>query len=133
MSDAVPQGMREDRLNKEILRSNLTGLANNTKWNELINYMRSLSEWRPSYRSKSINGYITEWDTEWYYHLPFPFKLVLWLDIGCVESKLPNEINPIDHSQEFEKVFSQIGFEFEKTNDIIRIFGYDPKDYSEFT
>lgn len=135
MANAVPKGMNEERLNKLIMESNLTGLANNTKWNELINYIRKKDGWRPAWRSKSINGYISEWDVEWEYHLPFPFKLVLWFDIGCYEEEykpklLDKEIT--DHSNELINVIESIGFEYEKNNDIIRIFGYGPKDYDLF-
>lgn len=38
-------------------------------WNELRMAMHNLGEKAPQWRTKDIeNGYLTEWDEEWYYH-----------------------------------------------------------------
>ncbi|GAB5561293.1 MAG: hypothetical protein SynsKO_29400 [Synoicihabitans sp.] len=135
MADAVPANMDESKIMKIVFRENLTGLANNVKWNKLITYMRNLEGWKPSWRSKSVNGYMSEWDVEWWYHLPFPFKLVRWFDIGCHEINRTGALTDdkvIDHSEEFISMLKGIGFEYEKRNGIIRIFGYSPKDYEAF-
>jgi hypothetical protein len=81
-SKSIPKGVDVDKIKKLIARKNMAGLANDTKWDELIESMRSKKEWRPSYRSKSVSGYISGWDTEWYYHLPFPFVGVEWFEIS---------------------------------------------------
>ncbi len=136
MANSVPAHMNEERLNKSIRRENLTGLANNTKWNEFITAMRDREDWLPSYRTKAVNGYISEWDVEWIYHLPFPFKLVKWFDVDCCQTKetggvlLDDEM--IDHSEEFVSLVEKIGFVYEKRGGILRIFGYGPKDYEAF-
>jgi hypothetical protein len=110
-------------------------LANDTKWNELINYMRSLERWRPSYRYKYVNGFISRWDVEWEYHLPFPFVGVEWFDIGVHEQHhvamlLPMKI--IDHTQEIAELLKKIGFDFEVKGDVARVWGYYPKSHEDF-
>lgn len=141
MTDFPMADARQSDKNRKVIRAavvtrNLASAANNTKWNELITHMRQRSEWRPSYRSKSITGHISEWDVEWFYHLPFPFAYVEWLDIGLWQEApslgvlLPRAY--IDHTQEISQVVSQIGFEFEVKADVMRIWGYLPKCYEDF-
>lgn len=115
---------------------NLGCVANNTRWDELINHFRGLTGWRPSYRSKSVTGHISQWDVEWFYHLPFPFVAVEWFDIGLWESVPAKGLllapTNIDHTDEISKVVEQIGFEFEVRGDLLRIWGYMPKTYDDF-
>ena len=135
LSNDIPIQVDEAKLNKNIIALQITGLANNVKWNKLIIHMRNKSQWVPSYRSKWINGYITDWDVEWYHHLPFPFKGVLWFDIGIKQSIFRGHLlkdKIINHSEELISTIKLIGFEYEVSNDFIRIFGYSPKDYELF-
>jgi len=135
MASAIPLEINEIKLNKIIEYSNLTGLSNNVKWNKLITYMRNSNDWVPSYRYKWINGYISEWDVEWYYHLPFPFKGVLWFDIGYNQNLHIGRLvkdKIIDHSKQLIDIIESIGFVYEKSDDFIRIFGYSPKDYESY-
>ena len=81
-SESAPKGVDVAKIKKMIVRRNLTGLANSTKWNELIDSVRARTDWQPSYRSKSVEGYVSGWDVEWCYHLPFPFVGVEWFDIS---------------------------------------------------
>lgn len=115
----------------------LTGLANNTKWNELLTYMRSKKGgvWRPSFRCNCLGtDYISEWDCEWHYHVPLPFIQVRWLELSFREEILKGLLEPviIDHSEELESLLNSIGFEYEKGAETIRIFGYAPKDRTGF-
>lgn len=141
MTQLPMAGARQDDKNRKTIQTtvaarNLAGAANNTKWNELITHMRQRSEWVPSYRSKCITGHISGWDVEWFYHLPFPFAYVEWLDIGVWQEApslgvlLPRTY--IDHTDEISQVVSQIGFEFEVKADVLRIWGYLPKSYDDF-
>ncbi|MGY4638915.1 DUF6678 family protein [Pseudomonas sp. TE24901] len=136
MADARQTDKNRKIIQAAIKTRNLASAANNTKWNELITHMRQRTEWRPSYRSKSITGYISEWDVEWFCHLPFPFAYVQWFDIGLWQEApslgvlLPRTY--IDHTQEISQVVSQIGFEFEVQADVLRIWGYLPKCYEDF-
>lgn len=113
----------------------LAGAANNTKWNELITFMRGLEGWCPSYRSKWIGGFISEWDVEWFYHLPFPFAGVEWFDIGLHSSEHQGMLIPakvIDHSPLILPVLEKIRFDFEVRGDVVRIWGYHPRSYEDF-
>ena len=125
-----------ERLRKIVAERGLCGLANNNKWDKLITFMRNKKKsWVPSYRFKCIDGVISHWDTEWWYHLPFPFISVEWFDIGFLqEIRRGRLLKPeiIDHSSWIENLLSQIRFEYEKGLDFFRIFGYSPKSYELF-
>ncbi|WP_282396835.1 DUF6678 family protein [Pseudomonas sp. PS01298] len=141
MTELPMADARQDDKNRKIIHAtvaarNLAGAANNTKWNELISHFRQRPGWRPSYRSKSIKGPLSDWDVEWFYHLPFPFAYVEWFDIGLWELApslgvlLPQTY--IDHTEEISTVVARIGFEFEVQADVLRIWGYLPKSYEDF-
>lgn len=117
---SVPQGLDEERLDKEIARAGLVGAANNTKWNELIAFVRN-EQRRPSWRSKWVNGYVSKWDVEWHYHLPFPFKGVMWLDIST-------NIHGEDFTERYVAAIDSIGLDYQVGPDLVRVFGYLPRD-----
>ncbi len=134
MADAVPLN-RKDNFRAEAASRGLVSAANTTKWNELISFVRSLPDWRPSYRTKSVTGHISGWDVEWSYHLPFPFSSVQWLDIGLHEHVAVGNLVPpqtIDHSALLLSVLRRIGFEFEAHQDVVRVWGYLPKCHKDF-
>lgn len=124
------------KIDAAVSSRNLARASNNTRWDELISYFRNQTEWRPSYRYKSVTGYISGWDVEWFYHLPFPFAAVEWFDIGLYEG-VPAEgrlLKPrvIDHTEEISNVVQAIGFEFDVRGDVLRIWGYSPRLYEDF-
>lgn len=134
MADVIPHGTKGDFRAEAALRG-LVGAANNTKWNELISFVRAMPGWKPSYRSKSVTGHISEWDVERFYHLPFPFTSVYWLDIGLHEkgSGSGNARSTItDHSSLIIPAIQRIGFEFEVREDVVRVWGYLPKCHEDF-
>lgn len=134
MADAVPANTKDD-FRAEASSRQLVGAANDTKWNELISFVRSMAGWRPSYRSKSVTGHISDWDVEWFYHLPFPFSSVQWLDIGLHQHEFVAKLLPpkiTDHSASMIPVLRSIGFEFEVREDVVRLWGYLPKCYEDF-
>jgi hypothetical protein len=126
------------KLRKIVKEKGLTGLANDTKWNALLQIMRIKDQtgWTPSFRFRSIDsGYISSWDGEWWHHLPFPFISVLWFDLTYNEEiyvarLLPSKV--VDHSIEVAETLEKIGFDFVKGSASFRIFGYAPRDYSDF-
>ena len=124
-----------DKLRRLIERSGLCGLANNTKWDELIAAMRSRTEWRPSYRYKCIDGHPSGWDVEWFYHLPFPMS-VEWLDIAhqqdVREPRLPPRTHVIDHSAWIVELLRAAGLDYRSGTSMIRIFGYAPRNLELF-
>lgn len=116
----------------------LTGLANDTKWNELITTMRATprENWCPSFRFRCIDSdHVSHWDCEWWHHLPFPFISVMWFELHFKDEIHRGHLLPpqmVDHSSEIESVLSSIGFDFEKGDDAIRIYGYAPRDRGGF-
>ena len=123
-------------LKRVIAERGLCGLANDTKWDEFISAMRSREGWKPSYRCKCIDGAPPHWDTEWYYHLPFPLLSVEWLDVAFLqetrERRLPPRIQITDHSPWLEELLRQVGLEYQTGSRMIRIFGYGPKHLDLF-
>jgi hypothetical protein len=125
----------KDKINALVVYRGLVGAANNTKWNELLTFFRELDGWTPGYRSKLVNGLISDWDVEWFCHLPFPFMSVEWLDVNLLEvipigTLVPPKV--IDHSEPILTRLKEIGFEFEVREGIVRIWGYLPKSYEDF-
>ncbi|MBR8157684.1 hypothetical protein KDX20_24945 [Burkholderia cenocepacia] len=112
MADAVPHGINKAKILSQVRNRFAGALANDTKWNELISFMRALEKWRPSYRSKWVNGHVSRWDVEWFYHLPFPFVGVEWMDIGLHQSASVTH-EAVDHSALVLSKLAEIGFEFE--------------------
>jgi hypothetical protein len=128
----------EDRakLKRLIANRGLCGLANDTKWDEFISAMRARAGWRPSYRYKCIDGPPSQWDTEWFYHLPFPMLSVEWLDVAfrqeTEEHRLPLRVSVTDHSVQLEELLRCVGLDYQKGATMIRIFGYSPKNVEMF-
>jgi hypothetical protein len=112
------------KLQRVVARRGLTGLANDTKWDELIGAMRARTQWRPSYRFKCIDGPPSGWDVEWFYHLPFPLIAVEWLDIALVQKV---GARTIDHAAWIEAMVRDTGLDYRKGHTMLRIFGYAPR------
>lgn len=139
MADAKFREDQKEKSLKAIEERRLVGAANNAKWNKLITHMRergqSKENWLPSYRWKTVEEYISGWDVEWWYHLPFPFVGVEWFDIGLHELVPVGRLAPdktIDHSDWIIPLLEDIRFEHEKAGDTVRIWGYLPKSYEDF-
>ncbi len=125
-----------EKLKRIIAQRNLSGLANDTKWDEFITSMRSRDNWLPRYKYKCVDSHPSSWDGEWFYHLPFPLISIEWLDITFLqeqwEHRLPARVEVIDHSDWIEGILRQIGLDYRKGNSVIRIFGYFPRDLEHF-
>jgi hypothetical protein len=129
-------GERE-KLKRLVARRNLCGLANDTKWDELINAMRARDrDWTPRFRFKCIDGPPSGWDSEWFYHLPFPMLSAEWLDISCTQeitnNRLPRCTQIIDHSRWIVEILDKAGLDYQTGKTMIRVFGYSPKDQTLF-
>ena len=137
-ASGIVEGMTQEykeKINALIRSRGLAGAANDTKWNELVTFFRELDGWTPGYRAKSVNGLISDWDVEWFCHLPFPFVSVEWFDINLLEvisvgQRVPSRV--IDHSEAILTKLKAIGFEFEARAGTVRIWGYLPKCYEDF-
>jgi hypothetical protein len=120
---------RVEKLRRMVARQQFTGLANDTKWNELLQAMRMRSGWTPAFRFKCIDvDLISRWDREWFFHVPMPFISVLWLEIthSDFEPRLPPR--RIDYRPELCSILDKIGLDYVVANEVIRIFGYAPRE-----
>lgn len=126
---------RQKSIRTAIQKGQWVGAANDTKWSELVAFMRD-DDWGSSYRYCWMpNRYISSWDVEWFAHFPFLFSGILWLDIGTLEHQIEKPWGYekiIDHSARFKELLVKIGLEFEQREDVIRIWGYLPKDETDF-
>jgi hypothetical protein len=129
-----------EKIRRIIERRGLCGLANDTKWNELINAAREGAVHVPAYRWKCVDGVPVGWETEWSYHPPFPMISVEWMDLLFRHYPLrPGMSGPTwvageveDHGDRIEALVQRIGFEHVKGKNMLRIFGYSPKDMTLF-
>jgi hypothetical protein len=125
----------KEQIRRVVEARQLIGAANDTKWAVLLDAIRSREGWRPSYRYKCVDGPVSGWDVEWWYHLPFPMMSVEWFDISLVqETPRGRLIRPAvtDHREWILALLQQTGFCYEVGQDIVRIFGYLPKNYDKF-
>jgi hypothetical protein len=65
---------------------------NDTKWDELRFAMYSLGEKPPKWRTKDVeNGYLSDWDREWYYHFrEGGYKTIEYLEIKVSDDEMRN-------------------------------------------
>jgi|SRR5581483_558768 len=112
----------KNKIRKIVEQRGLAGVANTTKWNELLTFMRERDGWTPSFKTKwLINGYVSDWDSEWWYHpSTIPFVGVEWLDM---------RLSPGEDDSWITEKLKSIGLDHEKVGDIIRVWGYHPKSY----
>lgn len=136
LADAVREGDDKQRYLKIVAQHQLVGAANNTKWNKLITFMRDKEGWTPEWKFQGIDNSSWGWDSEWNYHLPFPFISVKWFDINPIEEVHRGKLlNPeiIDHSDWIIELLEEIGFFIEVTkHKVIRIWGYTPVSLKRF-
>ena len=105
------------KLRRVIVMRGLGGLANDTKWKELIESCYSMDWKGPFYRCKCIDrDFASRLDGCWH-EIPYPFISIEWLDILFIETVQNGLLLPskeIDHSSEIEEVLIKIGFDFKK-------------------
>lgn len=91
-------------------------LMNNTKWDEIRLAMHSLPV-HPEWRTKDLeNGYISEWDSDWFYHFKLGgYKTIEWL-----------EIRYMNHEQKENIVMelSKINAPLETKEETLKIYGF---------
>jgi hypothetical protein len=118
-----------ERLQCIIRERGLAGLANDTKWNELINAMRQRRQGEiPVYRCQCVDGFISHWDCEWFYHLPFPLLSIEWMDLANPAIDLKRNATIIEHSRWMVDLLQKIGLDFRVGSGMIRVFGYYPRN-----
>ncbi len=133
--NAGPGSDEERNKIREILaQKGLVGVANDTKWSELIPVMKNKKGWQPQYRTKWIPaGFIGWWNAIWS-HFPFSYMGVEWIDIWTIETQHVGMLLPpkkIDHSAWILENLKAIGLDYEQRGPIIRVWGYHPRSYEE--
>ena len=137
MKPTQPQASTGSEIEKSKIRAVvsercLSGCANDLKWGQLLDAMRLRNGWKPSYRFKCVDGPSSDWDVEWWCHLPFPMMSVEWLDISFVQEIRTGKYTApkrIDHSTWILAILEDAKFCYDTVDDIIRIFGYLPKSH----
>jgi len=90
---------------------------NNTKWKELQESMYRLSELSPKWRTCcTANGYVSDWDGEWFYH----FSEGGYKDIEWVEIKTEN----VKQKQLVLSELQMINVPGIETTNGYKVFGY---------
>ena len=102
--------------------SELVGLANNTKWMELQEFMSALGLRAPYWRTLATNGYrypSEGWDGDWAYHFRMGgYQHIEWCEM------IPRESGDAISASDVEAACRQIGFETEIHSNAIRVIGY---------
>jgi hypothetical protein len=122
------------KIKRVVAARGLAGLANDTKWDEFISAMRA-REWRPSFRFKCVDGPPSDWDVEWFAHLPFPLISVEWLDVVHLQAEQNHRLiaaKVTDHSPWIEGMLQSAGLDYRKGTEMIRVFGYAPRSLELF-
>ena len=113
----------------------LGGLANDTKWRELIDSCYAMDWYGPRYRCKCIDSdYISTFGAEWH-ALPYPSIAIEWLDVTYVQTTQRGNLLPAessDYSAAIEDVLRGIGLDYKKGKECFRVFGYAPRDEEGF-
>lgn len=100
-------------------------LMNNTKWDELCNTMHSLP-FTIFWRTKDINtGYISDWDSDWFYHFKLEnnkvtqdaYKSIEWVEIRTDNGR-----------EQIIDVIRKIHLPGEIRDNSIIIYGYNTKN-----
>jgi FAD/FMN-containing dehydrogenase len=69
----------------------LSACMNDTKWREVCELFRHWSAPPPRFRISDLlapDGYVSEWDREWYYH-PRPYVSIQWLEVEIPSDSVP--------------------------------------------
>lgn len=57
-------------------------VMNDTKWDEIRLAMYNLGDLRPRWRTKDVNGYVCQWNGEWFYHFrEGGYSTIEWVEI----------------------------------------------------
>ncbi len=91
-------------------------LMNKTKWDEIRLAMYSLTT-PPEWRTKDLeNGYISEWDREWFYHFKIRgYETIEWLEIRHTS---------IEQKEIIVMELSKINVPLESKEETLKIYGF---------
>ncbi len=108
----------------EMRSSELCGLMNNTKWEEIRMAMYDYPH-TVRWRTKCVdNGYISNWDAEWYYHFQLGgYTSIEWLEIKVENSHMKSEI---------VNILKNIHVPGEVLENSIKVFGYKSNGFVDY-
>ncbi|MCU8067912.1 hypothetical protein L5L78_22855 [Shewanella sp. SM34] len=91
-------------------------LMNNTKWDEIRLAMYSLPT-PPEWRTKDLeNGFISEWDREWFYHFKIGgYETIEWLEIRHTS---------LEQKEKIVMELSKIHVPLEVKEETLKIYGF---------
>ncbi|MGV3609080.1 MAG: DUF6678 family protein [Planctomycetaceae bacterium] len=124
-----PENQKE-KYRRIIEAKGLVGAASDQKWRKLLDAMRLREGWHPLFRCKFVDGVVSTWDGEWWYHLPLPMMSVHWFDIQLREKVYRAAIGTyewVDHQPWVQAILEDAHFCYDIVGDIARIHGYLPK------
>jgi len=89
----------------------LVSLMNDTKWRELC-FAFSEFQPTPAWRTRDfLNGYLSDWDSEWFHHVGPDYCSIEWLEIdtrNCDRDRIRSVLReggvPFEESQQFFRV-----------------------------
>lgn len=92
----------------------LVSLMNDTKWREMCLAFSSF-EPKPAWRTLDLlNGYLSDWDRDWFHHVGPEYCSIQWLEID----------SGVCDAESVKTVLSGLGVPFEKVGGFFRILGY---------
>lgn len=94
---------------------------NDTKWNELRLAMYELGPLSPRWRALDVeNGYVSDWDGEWFYHFRNGgYKFIQWVEIA---------IESTEQRQAVLSELTKVHVPGEHTKSGFRVLGYAELD-----
>ena len=111
------------------VKGDLLPVMNHTKWEEIRQEMLAISP-APLWRAKDLNGYLSRWDGEWFYH---------FLGDGRYDTMEYVEVRTTSEEQyrSVGAALAKIHVPGEKIPEGFRVFGYVPRgrpvDYIDLT
>ena len=88
-------------------------LMNDTKWKELCFAFAAFDK-KPAWRTKDLlNGYVSEWDSEWFHHVGPNYCTIEWLEIDskdCPRKEIENVLLKVGAPYEISDLFKVVGY-----------------------
>lgn len=108
---------RQQSLSKQCVKKaeeeDYASLMNDTKWRELCLAFHSLEE-ATSWRTHDfINGYLSQWDRDWFHHVGPDYVSIEWLEINCENCA----------ASKIRHILLTLGVSFEEAEHF-KVFGY---------
>lgn len=80
-----------DKIRRLATEHSFSSRMNDTKWREVCELFQNWSSPPPRFRIRNLfapDGFVSEWDREWYYH-PKPYVSIHWLEVEMPSDSIP--------------------------------------------